>query len=148
MQWEEIRLRPSDLDPTPPLGSYVLHWGATVWNRRDRDASTAPIAQNAPKTRESCSHATTLPLAVPNAQILFTRNAAELRLCSRRGPGADVTTKAQLTPHFSFVHRNGNWNNSVILHYWQQNILTLTLVGCPSASISCHCLSSEMKTAL
>ncbi len=29
MQWEEIRLRPSDLDPTPPLGSYVLHWGAT-----------------------------------------------------------------------------------------------------------------------
>ncbi len=62
--------------------------------------------------------------------------------------GADITTKAQMTPHFSFVHRNESWNNSFILHYWQRTILTLTLVVCSNASISCHCLSSEMKTAI
>ncbi len=77
-----------------------------------------------------------------------TQEKAAARLHSRRGPGADVTTKAQMTPHFSFVHRNESWNNSFILHYWQRTILTLTLVACPNASISCHCLSSEMKTAL
>ncbi len=64
------------------------------------------------------------------------------------GPGADITTKAQMTPHFSFVHRNESWNNSFILHYWQRTILTQTLVVCSNASISCHCLSSEMKTAI
>ncbi len=45
--------------------------------------------------------------------------------------------------HFSFVHRNRNWNNSFILHYWQR---TNANIVCPNASISCHCLSSEMKT--
>ncbi len=76
-----------------------------------------------------------------------TRQAAEPRWRPRCGPRADITTKAQMTPHFSFVHRNESWNNSFILHYWQRTILTLTLVVCPNASISCHCLSSEMKTA-
>ncbi len=32
--------------------------------------------------------------------------------------------KAQMTPHFSFIHRNENWNNSFILQYWQRTILT------------------------
>ncbi len=56
--------------------------------------------------------------------------------------------KSQMTPHFSFVHRNESWSSSFILHYWQRTILTQTLVVCPNASISCHCLSSEMKTAI
>ncbi len=121
----------------------------SAWNRRDRDASTAPTAQNAPNMRESCSRAATLPPAPrEEGSSHGARQAAEPRWCSRRGPGADVTTKAQMTPHFSFVHRNESWNNSFILHYWQQTILTLTLVVCSNASISCHCLSSEMKTAL
>ncbi len=40
-----------------------------------------------------------------------------------------VTTKAQMTPHISFVHRNKYWNHSF-------------------NSISWHCLRKEMKTAL
>ncbi len=68
-----------------------------------------------------------------------TRQAAEPRWHPRHGPGADVTTKAQMTPHFIFVHRNESWNNSFILHYWQRTILTLTLAACSNASISCHC---------
>ncbi len=74
------------------------------------------------------------------AQRLFTRGAAS------GGTEVGITTKAQMTPHFSFVHRNESWNNSFILHYWQRTILTRTLVVCSNASISCHCLSSEMKT--
>ncbi len=36
----------------------------SAWNRQDRDASTAPTAQNAPDMRESCSRAATLPPAL------------------------------------------------------------------------------------
>ncbi len=112
----------------------------SAWNRQDRDTSTAPTAQNAPNTRESCSRASRFSPG--------TQQAAGPRWHPRRGPGADVTTKAQMTPHFSFVHQNENWNNSFIFQYWQRNILTLTLVACSNASISRHCLNSEMKTAL
>ncbi len=102
----------------------------------NHNARSVSAAQNAPNTRESCSSAPT------------TRQAAKTRWRSRRGPGADITTKAQMTPHFSFAHWNEKWNNSFILHYWQRTILTLTLAVCSNASISCHCLSSEMKTAI
>ncbi len=109
----------------------------SAWNRRDRDASTAPTAQNTPSTRESCSR---------GAALLYTARRAPRKGFSH---GTDITTKAQMTPHFSFVHRNESWNNSFILHYWQRTILTLTtLVVCSNASISSQCLSSEMKTAL
>ncbi len=115
----------------------------------DRNMSTALTAQNAPDTRESCSRAATLPPAAPVRRLFTrTRQAAEPRGHPRCDPRADITTKAQMTPHFCFVHRNESWNNYFILHYWQRTILTLTLVACSNASISCHCLSSEMKTAL
>ncbi len=66
------------------------------------------------------------------------------RGCARAAFPGEITTKAQMVPHFSFVHRNKNWNISFILHYWQRTILMLTLVACSYASISCHCLSSEI----
>ncbi len=71
------------------------------------------------------------------------RQAAGPRWHLRHGPGADISTKAQMTPHLSFVHRNESWNNSFILHYWQRTILMRTLVVCSNASISCHCLADE-----
>ncbi len=114
----------------------------STWNRRDctkrprhekkLQLRSAPAARRAP--REGFLHG--------------TWQAAEPRWRSRCGPGANITTKAQMTPHFIFVHRNESWNNSFILHYWQRTILTLTLAACSNASISCHCFSSEMKTAL
>ncbi len=139
---------------TFPLGFHRFFslYLCSAWNRRDRDASTAPTAQNAPDTRESCSRAATLPPAArrtPREGFSHgARQAAGPRWHLRHGSGADISTKAQMTPHFSFVHRNESWNNSFILHYWQRTILMRTLVVCSNASISCHCLSSEMKTAL
>ncbi len=124
----------------------------SAWNRRDRNASTAPTAQNAPRImRERCSCAATLLPAAPRAKALQhgTRQVAEPRLRSRHVPGWTLPQKPKWR-HTSafFVHRNESWNNSFILHYWQRTILMLTLVACPDANISCHCLSSEMKTAL
>ncbi len=121
----------------------------SAWNRRDRNANTAPTAQM-PPTREKAA-AAQRPCRPPHpceGSSHGARQAAEPRWRPRCGPGADITTKAQTTPHFSFVHRNESWNNSFILHYWQRTIFTLTIVACSYASISCHCLSSEMKTAL
>ncbi len=97
---------------------------------------------NCAPTREKAA-AAQRPCRPPHpARRLFTRGAAS------GGTEVGITTKAQMTPHFSFVHRNESWNSSFILHYWQRTILTRTLVVCPNASISCHCLSSEMKTAI
>ncbi len=107
-------------------------------------SSTAQTAQNTPNMRESCSRAVTL---LP-AWRLFTQDTASPRWHPCCGPRADITTKAQMTPHIIFVHQNESWNNSFILHYWQRTILTLTLVTCPNAIISGHCLCLEMKTAL
>ncbi len=42
----------------------------SAWNRRDRDANTAPTAQKAPNTRESYSRSATLPPAAPRAKAL------------------------------------------------------------------------------
>ncbi len=102
-----------------------------MWNRRDRDASTAPTAQNAPELWEKAA-AVQRPYHPPHiARRLFIQDAASSpRWRSHRGSGADVTTKAQMTPHFSFVHWNESWNSYFILHYWQRTILMLTLVAC------------------
>ncbi len=45
----------------------------SAWNRRDRDASTAPTAQNAPNTRERYSRAATLSPAAPRTNSLQIR---------------------------------------------------------------------------
>ncbi len=110
----------------------------STWNRRDCDVSTASTAQNDPNAREICSRA-----AKPPARHALARQHGN-RGCARAAFLGEITTKAQMVPHFSFVHRNRNWNISFILHYWQRTILMLTLVACSYASISCHCLSSEI----
>ncbi len=119
----------------------------SVWNRRDATRAP-PELHKTPPTREKAAAAQQPCRSLRPVRRLFTQDAAEPRWSSHHGPGADITTKALMTPHFSFVHRNESWNSSFILHYWQRTILTRTLVVCSNASISGHCLSSEMKTAL
>ncbi len=60
---------------TFPLGFHRFFslYSCSAWNRRDRDASTAPTTQNAPNTRESCSRTATVP---PAARRLFTQGTA------------------------------------------------------------------------
>ncbi len=115
----------------------------SAWNRRERDASTAPNCTKRPRhERKLQLRSDPAARRTPCEDFSHgTWQVAEPRWRPRCGPGADITTKAQMTPHFSFVHRNESWNNSFILHYWQRTILTLTLVVCSNASISCHCLT-------
>ncbi len=124
----------------------------SAWNRRDRNASTAPNYTKRPQHERKLQprHRPCSPPRPMRAKAFHTgcgkrRNRGWRPRC---GPGADITTKAQWRHTSGFVHRNKNWNSSFILHYWQRTILTLTLVVCSNASISCHCLSSEMKTAI
>ncbi len=107
-------------------------------------ATWAPpqLHKTPPNTRESCSRCSD-PCRPPHKGFSHeTRQARNWGDARAAGPGADITAKAQMTPHFTFVHRNESWNNSFILHYWQRTILTLTLMVCSNARISCHCLKS------
>ncbi len=103
----------------------------SAWNRRDRDASTAPTAQNTPDTRESCSRAKALQhgtrqAAEPGGHYHKSPNDGTLQLC---------TLKRELEQFFHPPLLAANYINA-------------NISGVLYASISCHCLSSEMKTAI
>ncbi len=103
-------------------------------NRRDRNASTAPNAQNAPDTRESCSRAATLPR--------WTEVELPLRSRGRRYP------QKPKWRHTSALYTERELEQFFHPPLLAANYIHANISGCPNASISCHCLSSGMKTAL
>ncbi len=99
----------------------------SAWNLRDRDASTAPQLHNTPPTREKAAAALR-----PYRQEFESQKVQSHKGFSTwdtaSGTEADITTKAQMMPHFSFVHRNGS--NSFILkaaNYIDANISVMLL---------------------
>ncbi len=124
-------------------------------NAKTANASTTPTAQNASNTRESCSRGATLPPTTPHMDLQghFTQDAA------------NAGTEVAPTLWFRGGHYHKSPNDATLqlctpkrepeqvfhlpllaANYINANAI-VTLV-CSNASISCHCLSSAMKTAL